>query len=96
MSKDMDTMGVPSTVTDGGDEGKAKLDPKTQSEVNQLYYMLRTEEAYKTDAGDHGMAERYRSEAEAIRQEISEEARERADTKFINHLEDEESIAMAQ
>ena len=91
----MDTMGVPSTVTDGGDAGKA-LDPKMLSEVNQLYYMLRTEEAYKTDAGDHGMADRYRSEAEAIRQEISEEARERADTKFINYLEDEESIAMAQ
>ena len=58
--------------------------------------MLRTEEAYRTEAGDSDMATRYKSEVDQIRQEISEEAEERADTKFVNFLEDEEAISMAQ
>jgi hypothetical protein len=74
MSKDMDVMSVPSTLTDDDNAYKSKIDPKMQSEVNQLYYILRTEEAYKSEAGDTGMAERYRAESETVRREISEEA----------------------
>lgn len=96
MSKDMDIINMPSTLGQDDNDRDAKLDPKMKSEIKQLYYMLRAEETYKSDANDAGMAERYRSECDAIRQDISEEAQERADTKFINFLEDEESIAMAQ
>lgn len=96
MSKDMDVMMLPSSNTDDDNDSSTKLDPKMQSEVNQLYYMLRTEEAYKNEADDIAMANRYRDEAESIRREISEEAQERANTKFINYLEDEEAISLAQ
>lgn len=95
MSKDMDVMMLPSSNTDDDNDSSTKLDPKMQSEVNQLYYMLRTEEAYKNEADDIAMANRYRDEAESIRREISEEAQERANTKFINYLEDEEAISLA-
>ena len=88
-------MMLPSSNTDDDNDSSTKLDPKMQSEVNQLYYMLRTEEAYKNEADDIAMANRYRDEAESIRREISEEAQERANTKFINYLEDEEAISLA-
>lgn len=67
------------------------MDPKTASEVNQLYFYLRSELAQREECNDQMMANRYASEVETLKQSISEEAVERGNTKFVNFLEDEGS-----
>ena len=90
MSKDMDIMTQPSTIEEDNDSD-SKLDAKMASEVNQLYYYLRSELAQREECNDKMMAQRYAQEVEQLKTSISEEAAERGNTKFVNLLEDEGS-----
>lgn len=65
MSKDMDIIKTPSTLEDN--EAEARLDPEMQSQVNQLYFYLRSELSQREEVNDAMMASRYKSEVETLK-----------------------------
>ena len=88
MSKDVELMGAESE--DQNDESaESNLSPQMQSQVSQVYYLLRTELAYREDNNDKDMADRYKQELDSLKRTIDDEAYERGNTKFVNFLEDE-------
>ena len=75
MSKDMDIMNQPSTLEEN--EKESKLEPEMVSQINQLYFYLRSELAQREECNDKMMAQRYQNEAESLKKKFSEEAVER-------------------
>lgn len=89
MSKDLDIIMTPSEDAENDDE--IIENPKLQSEANQVYYLLRTELAYREEGNDIGMANRYKQDVDSLQRIISKEAYDEGKTNFVNFLEDEEA-----
>lgn len=61
----MDIIKTPSTLEDN--EAEARLDPEMQSQINQLYFYLRSELSQREEVNDAMMASRYKSEVETLK-----------------------------